>query len=1013
MKTSKIFLAAFGAVANAGLQAVEILPPPGSDVVFEAAAPQPLFDPVASSDGRFWRDVDGKRWCAVEVPAGATSFEFPMCKKYLPEFEEADILVDIRLGEGIALKKGTLVAATLPGMIPAYERGAVVPFDVPGVADLKPGNATLRIPLDCRALPRDGKPAFPARLNAIRFVCDKSAAPREVLYRDVRIEKKGFFAELSVGNGTFLVGDLDDPARNDPHFTLVNASSSPCEGLFAYVVRHQANGEVERRTINRTFAPNERFRVDLPRPDKCIVYYVDTTIGRIAKDGVFSKNEAFSYGRTYSYGAMRPARRTRPAKDGEFRFSMCTHFAPYSWDEQIRMADYMEYAGLNCSRGGPTTYWCFKEPQPGVWHENQVCDRLTDELIARGIEPMGGLGYPAKWAQDPEMKAKGILRDYPRLDEYEKFCERYVREKKGKVRLFECINEPNLIKGWTAELYGAYEAAAYRGLKKGNPDALLKSGEWGGFMGSMADEHYARQKDTFDIMAFHYHMFFEQDMGIVQRIRSLIKKNGLKQPWFADECARGTGDDHLSALTYFRKLIYSWAGGTMGYTWYNMRMKGWGRKAGEPTFGIITPDFGPREAYLTCNMICGTFRYAKFVKEIDLKPDVMAFRFEREDADVALVPFWGMSRNFGVQTVFARTDAKRAELIDIVGNVTPLEIRGGVVALPAGPDPYTLRLAGAKSSLEKAGPLLESDRVLVFAGGGEAKIRFTLRNPYREPVRWNVAVSAPENVRATPAMHEAAIPAGGEIPFDVSFAVGKDYRSSDGPKTVRLAVKGDGFDGATEYRTFPASRATPKRSASFTATSRELYVSFIEGLPNVDHLYWSGASDLGAYLYVFYPGGDSLHLRVCVDDDRHVPVMEKKDNWQGDGLQVLLSLPGQAGMWEINLAVSEDLKTSVCDVGSAPAGFDGDALGGKVRVVAHRNEKVHAKTLWYDIYLPFKDFGISREVLLREGLRWNVMVNDRDYDRREGYISIIPSTYTCPPKDPDKFPLVVFGQDEQ
>ena len=63
--------------------------------------------------------------------------------------------------------------------------------------------------------------------------------------------------------------------------------------------------------------------------------------------------------------------------------------------------------------------------------------------------------------------------------------------------------------------------------------------------------------------------------------------------------------------------------------------------------------------------------------------------------------------------------------------------------------------------------------------------------------------------------------------------------------------------------------------------------------------------------------------------------------------------------------------------------------------------------------MPFKDFGISREVLLREGLRWNVMVNDRDYDRREGYISIIPGTYTCPPKDPDKFPLVVFGQDEQ
>ena len=123
---------------------------------------------------------------------------------------------------------------------------------------------------------------------------------------------------------------------------------------------------------------------------------------------------------------------------------------------------------------------------------------------------------------------------------------------------------------------------------------------------------------------------------------------------------------------------------------------------------------------------------------------------------------------------------------------------------------------------------------------------------------------------------------------------------------------------------------------------------------------------------------------------------------------MLLSLPGQAGMWEINLAVSEDLATSACDIFAAPAGFDGEALSDKVRIRAH----YHGKSLWYDIDLPFKDFGISRETLLREGFRWNVMVNDRDYDRREGYISLIPSTYTSLPKEPDKFPLVVFGQDE-
>ena len=962
-----------------------------------SAVPQPLFDPVASAEAHRWRDVDGVLWRAVEVPAGASSFEIPV-KRSLPEFEEAEILVDVRLGEGLSLKNGSLCAVTLPGMTARYNRGATVLFDVPWVSKLKYGNATLRIPLDCRAMPRDGKPPFPARIDAIRFTCDKAASPREFLYRDMRIDKKGFFAELSVGNGNFLVGDLDDPMRNDPHFTLVNASSFTCNGFFEFVVRHQVGGEVVRRTINRTFVPNERFRVDLPRPDKSIVYYVDTTIGRIDNDN------AFSHSRTYSYGAMHPVRRPRPAKDGEFRFSMCTHFGDYPWEEQLRMADYMSYAGINCSRGGPTRYWCFKNPRPDVWYTNQVCDRLADELIARGIEPMGVIAYPPEWALDKSLN----VRDYPRLDEYEKFCERYVREKKGKVRLFECINEPNLKKGWTAEIYGAYEAAAYRGLKKGNPDALLKSGEWGGFAGGMPDLHYARQKDTFDIMAFHYHMFFEQDVGTVQHIKSIIRKTGVTQPWFADECARGTSDDHLSARTYFRKLVHAWANGAIGYTWYNLRMKGWGDKDGETTFGIITPDFGPREGYLTCNMICGTFQGAKFVEEVALKPDVMAFRFERVDTDVALVPFWGMSGNFGTQTVFAKTNAKKAELIDITGNVSPVEVRDGIVALPMGLDPYTLRLASAKSTLERAAPLTESDRILVFVGGSETKARFTVHNPYSAPVNWKVSVATPDSVKAAPDAVELAIPAGGSAPLDIAFATGPAFRSGADSQAILVAVAGEGFNGITEFKTFTAARATPNKGASFKATSRELYVSFIEGLPDVDHLYWQGIEDLGAYLYVFYPGNDVLHLRVCVDDDKHVPVMDPKYSWQGDGLQLLLSLPEQAGMWEINLAVSEDLKKSVCDVNTAPAGFDGDSLSGKVRVRASRNEKVPAKTLWYDIYLPFKDFGISREALLREGLRWNVMVNDRDYDRREGYISMVPSDYCNPPKNPDKFPLVVF-----
>ena len=204
----------------------------------------------------------------------------------------------------------------------------------------------------------------------------------------------------------------------------------------------------------------------------------------------------------------------------------------------------------------------------------------------------------------------------------------------------------------------------------------------------------------------------------------------------------------------------------------------------------------------------------------------------------------------------------------------------------------------------------------------------------------------------------------------------------------------------------PAAVCTPKKHVSFYSGTRDRYTTFVGGIPGCDHLYWTDQYDLSHYLFVFFPDGDELHLRICVDDDVHKPVMDKVNSWEGDGVQLLLQFPWQAGLWEVNFAVSEDLAKSVCNVQAAPAGFDGAALSDCVSVSASRNPDVPSKTLWYEVRLPFKAFGLSRERLFAEGLRCNVMVNDRDADRREGFMSLIPGE----PKDPDNFLRVLFRQ---
>ncbi len=950
---------------------------------------QPLLTPP---DGTL---IKGDPYRMQTIPAGKKGTLRTHCRISLPEFEKANLNMEFFVPPKCRVTGVSLELTTLPGMLPAYNFGKTYITPVADVDASKPGKQTLAIPLDIRTLQKTGSVPFPCSIRFMRLHYEAGA--EESFYcGKISLQPSGLYCRFSTGNGKLFVCDLSEKEQA-PAFTIFNQGGA-CRGLFEFKVRDIAGKIVDSGTVSRDFSAGETVRVPLKKPTKAGVYFVTYKLEKKGPEG-------FSHSREIRYAAMYPTRQYDKLFTNEFLFSVCAHLPHYPMEEMTVMADYMALAGLNHVRSSGT-YWMKNNPRPGVWDLKQA-ERILKLLTDRNLEYQNVLMVPPDWAVSEEWKRAGKWGvQLPKLDLYENYVTEYVARFKGRIRMFEDINEPNLTKFWNPERYARYEKSAYRALKAGNPEALLLSGSWGGVTGSWAESYYAQNPGIADILAFHYHGPFETGIAEVEQIRRIMKKYKLKQKWFANECAYSTTNDNSAAQALFKKLIYSWSQGSIGYTWYNLRNKGWNPKNGELTYGLLTEDLCPRASYVTYNMLAGVFRDAKFVRSLKIKPDVFAFRFEK--GDHAMIPMWTMSCDYGIQTVICRTTAESVNEIDLYGNIREIPVKDGIIPVSVSNDPSTLRLSPANAELDVVSPLFTTGQKVIATAGSKLKYRFEIQNPFPEKKMFNISMLLPKGLSTDVAAQKITIPGKGKGYFDTLITCAKDFTATTNVyKKIVLISQNPDLSGRMEFLIQPTFqiRQAPNGSAKFFCNKREQYTSFTEGKPGADHLYWTGISDLSAMVCVFYPTADELHIRVCVDDDIHNQPFQGINMYQGDSLQLMFLFPNQKGQWEIGASRRND-GTSESYIWMAPPEFDKTAIAKKIRIVSYRNQKVPQKTLWYEIKIPLKSVGTSLTELKKYGFRFNVMINDNDGPCREGYISIISGA----PKKADNFPVISLGQ---
>ena len=191
--------------------------------------------------------------------------------------------------------------------------------------------------------------------------------------------------------------------------------------------------------------------------------------------------------------------------------------------------------------------------------------------------------------------------------------------------------------------------------------------------------------------------------------------------------------------------------------------------------------------------------------------------------------------------------------------------------------------------------------------------------------------------------------------------------------------------------------ATPGRKPDFTLDRHAQVTDFFEANPAEVRRLWTGPNDASAKAWLAAEAG-GIRLRVDVADDVHAPAERGGMQYRGDDVQVRFASRRQRGGWEFGLAQARDGAPDVF-CWQAPGGLRPEAAAAKVRLSVTRE----GATTRYDALFPLAALGFD-ERMLREGLRFNLLVNDNDGAGRDLMLEIVRGRF----QDPGASPIVRF-----
>ncbi|MGN0870202.1 MAG: hypothetical protein ACI4UV_03350 [Victivallales bacterium] len=735
----------------------------------------------------------------------------------------------------------------------------------------------------------------------------------------------------------------------------------------------------------------------IPVPKKFGIYYVDAIIESPGNPG-------FNRKITRSFAYMRPTGHTVPYENGQFRFGVNTHWKqdPETWRIE---ADACRTVGIRFIRD--TLGFEAFHPRPDYWFHT-FFDAVIDFYLGHGIQPELLLHGSASWAAGKLKEGEKPHISMPRPDIWQEFCEEAFRRYGNRIKSFEIWNEPDLE---TFALFSHTEylqlvKIAYEARKKYAPQVELMSAGFCNFKRKDRFHEKAMKlcKDFFDVHCFHGHgtpAIFQH--LIDHELNPMRQSIGIEKiPWYAHETAlTATGfGEKIQAEALFKKLIFAWARGSIGYTWYDLRNDGFDSTNPEHNYGMLTHDYYPKAVYVVYNtltaLLGGT---ASFEKELSNDCGINAFCFRRDNG--ILVALWHDRIN-DTSEITLETDAEKAELVDLWGNRLPVSCSGGRITFPVSNEPSTLFLKNTTFCKIGQGVLSASARHLYFRKGKTTVLKLSCLNPFSRPMNLGLNVRCPSGIRVKSVPQVYLRP---DERKNITMEFECDAAKMLPDSVIRIIYLSD--NGRKRELSIPVTLIHSLQSEfgmmPFAIMDRrEQIVELFDADPGNVFRLWTGARDLSAKLWIA-ADQEFFRLKVEVMDDLHRQPNHGKDIWKGDSLQVFCAFPGQKWVWQFGCALLDD-GTVERFVWWPDKGFLPD-----IAVLDCRVTRQGMYTI-YRLQIPWSAFGIKTE-MLKQGFGFNLMINESDSKIRESWLQLAPGVGSH--IMPEKYPVLIFESEKK
>ena len=785
------------------------------------------------------------------------------------------------------------------------------------------------------------------------------------------------------------------PAGNAqaPELRIVNTRSRTISGELEYRLTSTAGTPEHRHRAAWRIEPGQEFRLELPRPEAFGVYYLDTSLTE--EDGPIRKKRL-------SYAHMPPAGPT-PGMARGFLFGICSHPKRGTYAEQEKEALAAALCGAKIVREDINWEQLQRTPQRINW---APFDDVVSIFGRQNIEIQAIYCYSPKWANAVDWKPLRLntsTRGNPADEHWRKFIRSFAGRYRGRIRYVEVWNEPDLagFANFSVDAYLDMLKSAYAETKTAAPEMTVLTAGFAG-AGEHMRQTLKRGKGSFDVIAYHGHGPFPGYRSQVEKVLAMRNEAGSDAPWYANET--GISSLHIGELeqaaVLYRKFLYSWARGAIGYNWYDLRNDGFDPGNNEHNFGLLTRDFHPKAAYAVYNMLALYFQNGEFIADADIGGTGSGFFFRGAGGDL-LLPHWDEASRV---LMFSGVTGK-AFRVDLFGNETELAVRDGNLIAETGPLPSTLRFPGQKELPRLAGELVRMEEEFVCRPGHSSGLQLELFNPGKRELEFRFDVrlpkglalrTPPETVRMAPGERQQLVLAveangafhsfaGHEREIQIGITAGGDW-------TGKLACP-------VRSVTVLSGSGLPEK-ADFTLDRAGQLTMLAPNDPARAHLFWKGAEDLSAEVRLGREGKHLL-LSVKVQDDVHCQPHRGESSWLGDSIQFALKLPGQQGFWEIGLSLPQS--GPVCFIWITPGKFDARRTADEIEVTASRNEETKETHYFARILCDAIDLS---DAAAKRGVRFNLLVNDNDGEMRESFLSIAPGIGR--EKTFEAYPLVLF-----